>query len=148
MNSGTARGSVTKTLDVRAGADEVWAVLGDFNGLPRWNAGVERSDLSNGGKRRTLALKAGGTVVEDLLHRDDAGRSMSYSIIESAVPVSRHKATISVIDRGPNQSTVRWSCEFEPKGVPVETVAAIFSTVFERGLAGLANLFGGSANGQ
>lgn len=143
MSSDTISGSVTKTLDLAADAGEVWAVLGDFNGLPRWNTGVERSDLSNGGKRRTLTLKVGGTVVEDLLHHDDAGRTMTYSIIESAVPVSRHKATISVIDRGPNQSTVRWTCEFEPKGVPVETAAGIFSTIFERGLAGLAGLFGG-----
>jgi len=136
-------GSVTKTVDLPASADEVWAVLGDFNGLPRWNAGVEKSELSDGGKRRTLTLKVGGTVVEDLVHRDDAGRSLSYSIVEGPIPVSRHKATLAVIDRGANKSTVRWSCEFEPKGVPVETVAGIFSTIFERGLNGLAGLFGG-----
>jgi uncharacterized protein YndB with AHSA1/START domain len=34
-------GSVTKTLELPASAGEVWAVVGDFNGLPRWNAGVE-----------------------------------------------------------------------------------------------------------
>jgi hypothetical protein len=135
-------GSVTKTIDLPASAEEVWKVVGDFNGLPKWNAGVERSDLSNDRKRRTLTLKAGGKVVEDLLHRDHAGRSMTYSIVESAVPVVRHKATISVIDRGPNQSTVRWSCEFEPKGVPVETPTAIFSAIFDGGLKLLAGLFG------
>jgi uncharacterized protein YndB with AHSA1/START domain len=136
-------GSVIKTIDLPASAEEVWKVLGDFNGLPKWNAGVERSELSNGGKRRTLTLKVGGRVVEDLLERNDPGRSMSYSIIESAVPVGRHKATISVIDRGPNQSTVRWMCEFEPKGVPVETPTGIFSAIFEGGLKQLAALFGG-----
>jgi uncharacterized protein YndB with AHSA1/START domain len=135
-------GSVTKTLELPASAGEVWAVVGDFNGLPRWNAGVERSDLSEGGRRRTLTLKTGVKVVEDLVHHDDGGRSLSYSIVEGPVPVSRHKATLSVSDRGPNQSTVHWRCEFDPKEVPVEVVTGIFSGVFDRGLKQLADLFG------
>ena len=135
-------GSVTKTLELPASAGEVWAVVGDFNGLPRWNAGVERSDLSDGGRRRTLILKAGGKVVEELVHHDDVGRSLSYSIVEGPIPVSRHKATLSVSDRGPNQSTVHWRCDFEPKDVPVEVVSGIFSGVFDRGLTQLGYLFG------
>ena len=135
-------GSVSKTVDVAASAGEVWALVGDFNGLPRWNAGVERSDLSNGGIRRTLTLKTGGSVVEDLVHRDDAARSISYSIVEGPVPVTRHKATMTVIDRGSTQSTVRWQCEFEPKGADAATIEGIFSTIFERGLKQLADRFG------
>jgi hypothetical protein len=141
-------GSITKTLDLPASAGEVWAVVGDFNGLPRWNAGVERSDLSDGGRRRTLTLKTGVKVVEDLVHHDDGGRSLSYSIVEGPVPVSRHKAMLSVSDRGPNQSTVSWSCAFEPKGVPVEVVTGIFSGIFEGGLEQLAALFGGKPRGK
>jgi hypothetical protein len=135
-------GSVTKTLELPASAGEVWAVVGDFNGLPRWNAGVERSDLSEGGRRRTLTLKTGVKVVEDLVHHDDGGRSLSYSIVEGPVPVSRHKATLSVSDRGPNQSTVHWRCEFDPKEVPDEVVTGIFSGVIDSGLKQLADLFG------
>ena len=141
-------GSVTKTIDLPASAGEVWTMLGDFNGLPRWNAGVERSDLSDGGRRRTLTLKAGGKVVEDLVHHDDVGRSLSYCIVEGPIPVSRHMATLSVSDRGPNQSTVHWRCDFEPKDVPVEAVSGIFSGIFEGGLKQLADLFGGKLRGE
>jgi hypothetical protein len=136
-------GSVTKTIDLPASAGDVWAVVGDFNGLPNWNAGVERSELSNGGKRRTLYLKIGGTVVEDLLDHDNAARRMSYSIIESAVPVGRHKATLTVHERGPGQSMVHWTCEFEPKGAPVEMVEGIFSRIFDGGLKHLAEVIAG-----
>jgi uncharacterized protein YndB with AHSA1/START domain len=135
-------GSVTKTIDLPASASDVWAIVGDFNGLPNWNAGVERSELSNGGKRRTLYLKVGGTVVEDLLEHDNAARRVSYSIIESAVPVGRHKATMTVHERGPGQSMVHWTCEFEPEGAPVETVESIFSRIFEGGLKQLADVVG------
>lgn len=142
-DSGSMSGSIKKSIVIPAGAAEVWSVVGDFNGLPRWNAGVERSDLSESGKRRTLTLKAGGSVVEDLVHRDDAVRSLSYTIVEGPIPVSRHKATIAVVERGPNSSTVQWSCEFEPKAAPVNTVAGIFTGIFEGGLKQLAALFGG-----
>jgi hypothetical protein len=134
-------GTVTKTLDLPASADDVWAVIGDFNGLARWNAGVARSDLSHEGKRRTLTLKVGGTVVEDLIDYDWAGRRCSYSIVESAVPAERHKATLSVIHRGPGRCTVNWTCEFYPKGADLETVTGIFSTIFERGLKELEEIF-------
>jgi uncharacterized protein YndB with AHSA1/START domain len=141
--AGPMSGSVEKTLELPVNAAEVWAVIGDFNGLPRWNAGVERSELSNGGKRRTLTLKVGGKVVEDLIHHDNAGRSLSYSIVEGPVPVTRHQATLSVSDRGANGSTVLWRCEFEPKDVPVEVVGGIFSGIFEGGLKQLAAMFAG-----
>jgi hypothetical protein len=141
-------GSASKSIELPVSAGEVWTVIGDFNGLPRWNAGVERSELSNDGKRRTLTLKAGGTVVEDLVLRDDVGRSMSYSIVEGPIPVTRHKATLSVSDRGPNQSTVLWRCEFEPKNVPAEVVTGIFSGIFEGGLKQLAAFFGNKSRRQ
>jgi hypothetical protein len=134
-------GTVTKTLDLPASADDVWAVVGDFNGLARWNAGVARSDLSHEGKRRTLTLKAGGTVVEDLLEYDWAGRRCTYRIVESAVPAEQHKATISVVDRGPGRCTVHWTCEFYPKGADLETVTGIFSAIFDRGLSQLEQMF-------
>lgn len=135
-------GTVTKTLDLHANAAEVWEIVGDFNGLARWNAGVARSDLSHEGKRRTLTLKAGGNVVEDLLEYDWAGRICTYRIIESAVPCERHKATISVIDRGPGRCTVHWTCEFYPKAsADVETLTKIFSAIFDGGLKQLDQMF-------
>jgi hypothetical protein len=137
----SGKGTVTKTLDLPVSAADVWEVVGDFNGLARWNAGVARSDLSHEGKRRTFTLKAGGSVVEDLLEYDWQNRRYSYSIIESAIPVTRHKATLAVVERGPNMCTVNWSCEFQPKGVDVQTAAGIFSDIFDRGLAQLAQMF-------
>ena len=49
---------------------------------------------------------------------------------------------MTVLERGPAQSTVRWQCEFEPKGMDAATVEGIFSTIFERGLKQLADRFG------
>jgi hypothetical protein len=136
------KGTVTKTLELPASASDVWEVVGDFNGLARWNTGVARSDLSNEGQRRTITLKAGGTVVEDLVDYDWAGRRCTYRIVESAVPVVQHRATLSIMDRGPGRCTVQWSCEFYPRNnIDVETVSAIFSGIFDRGLLQLEQMF-------
>jgi hypothetical protein len=143
MNDKGKGGEVSKSLDLPVAADKLWAVLGDFNGLPRWAAGIATSELSNNGKRRTLTLKAGGSVIEDLVDYDAAGRRYSYSIVEGPIPVSRHKATMAVIDRGSGNSTVRWSCEFEPKGVDTSVVAGIFAGIFEGGLKQIKQMFGG-----
>lgn len=140
-DAGGGKCTVAKSLDLPVSAAEVWKMIGDFNGLHRWAAGVERSDLSNGGKRRTLTLKVGGTVVEDLLEHDDKGRSCTYSIVQSAVPAEQHKATLSVTERGPSASTVHWRCEFKPKGADLATVTGIFTGIFERSLAQLEQTF-------
>jgi hypothetical protein len=139
---------VSRSIDVPAAAEEVWAVVGDFNGLPRWNAGVAASQLSHEGRRRTLALKSGGSVVEDLVEYDPAERRISYSFVETLMPVSRHKATLEVIDGGAGLCTVRWSCEFEPKeGADARAVAAVFTRIFDGGLRELVGLFGGQQRG-
>ncbi len=143
MNEKEKGGTVSKSIDLPVAADKVWAVLGDFNGLPRWAAGIANSELSNNGKRRTLTLKAGGSVVEDLVDYDAAGRRYSYSIVEGPIPVSRHKATMAVIDRGPGKSAVQWSCEFEPRGVDTNVVTGIFTGIFEGGLKQIEQMFGG-----
>jgi hypothetical protein len=141
-------GSAAKSIELPVSASEVWTIIGDFNGLPRWNTGLASSDLSNNGTRRTLALKTGGSVVEDLVDRNDAERSISYSIVEGPIPVTRHRATLSVSDRGANGSTVLWRCKFEPKNVPAEVVTGIFSGIFEGGLKQLAVFFSDKARRQ
>lgn len=141
-------GQISRTIDLPASADEVWTVVGDFNGLPQWNEGLATSELSADGRRRTLTLKAGGKVVEDLVEHDASRRRYSYSIVEGPIPVARHKATLEVLDRRPNQCAVRWSCEFEPKAIDAPAVAAIFARIYEGGLNQLAGLFGGQARAE
>jgi hypothetical protein len=136
---------VSRSIDLPAAADDVWAVIGDFNGLARWNAGVAASELSENGRRRTLSLKAGGSVVEDLVERDPAARRISYSFVQTPIPVTRHKATLEVTDDGAGRCTVRWSCEFEPKGADPAALVATFTRIFDGGLQELARLFGGQA---
>lgn len=132
-------GSHAQTIDIDADPAKVWAVVGDFNGLPAWNPGLASSQLEDGGNVRLLVRRAGGHVRERLVERDETQRVIRYSIFESGLPVSRHLATMQVQPRGKG-STVTWSCEFESKGPPDAEVAAIFRQIFTGGLSSLKTL--------
>ncbi len=129
-------GSASQSVDIAADPAKVWELVGDFHGLPRWNAGLAESRSEEGGKVRYLVRRAGGHVRERLIARDDAKRTITYSIFESGLPIGRHVATLQVVGRG-TESTVNWSCEFESKGPPEAELSTIFKQIFTAGLSNL-----------
>lgn len=129
-----------RVTELAAGADEVWAVVGDFNGLPEWLPPIERSELEDGGVRR-LTLRDGGEVVERLESHDDAGRSYSYRILESGLPVRDYRATVAVHER-PDGCEVEWQSTFEPEGASEEDAVAVIDGIYDTGLAALRERFG------
>jgi hypothetical protein len=50
--------------------DALWEKVGDFCGIGKWHPAIEKCELSKKGKERTLSLKGGGTIVEDLVAWD------------------------------------------------------------------------------
>ena len=81
------------TLDVEAAPAEAWAVVGDPCGVTRWYALYTacRTD----GNTRTLERADGAVVVEDILSRDDAAMSYSYTVT-SGLPLAEHEASFRV----------------------------------------------------
>lgn len=132
-------GTASHSIDIAADPAKVWELVGDFHGLPRWNAGLAESRSEEGGKVRYLVRRAGGHVRERLIGRDDAKRTITYTIFESGLPIGRHQATMQVVGKG-NETTVNWSCEFESKGPPEAELTAIFKQIFTGGLSNLKAL--------
>ncbi len=135
---------------VPAPADEVWAVLRVFNGLPDFHPAIAASELTTGeegriGAVRRLTLGDGGVVVEDLLALDEPGRSVTYSILESPFAVRRYVATIRVApvtDTG--HAFVEWFAEYHADGADEAGLTEFFAGgVFGTGLAALQRRFGG-----
>ena len=129
-------GTASHSIDIAADPAKVWELVGDFHGLPRWNAGLAESRSEDGGKVRYLVRRAGGHVRERLIARDDAKRTITYAIFESGLPIGRHVATMQVVGKG-MESKVNWSCEFESTGPPEAEVVAIFKQIFTGGLSNL-----------
>ncbi|KAB0481042.1 Polyketide cyclase / dehydrase and lipid transport [Pseudomonas reinekei] len=123
-------------IDIPASADQVWQLIGGFNSLPDWLPFIPKSELSEGGRVRSLQTADGGVVVERLQTFDNAAKTYSYSILQAPFPASEYLATIKVEAQG-DGARVTWSGRFEPVGVSNEEVEALFAGIYQGGLEAL-----------
>jgi carbon monoxide dehydrogenase subunit G len=121
------------SVDVTVGAppDEVWTKVGDFGGLPEYFPGIDTFRLE--GEDRIIGM-FGMEIRERLLARDDASRSITYSVI-GGVPVESHRATITVEPDGEG-SKITWAYAVTP-----DEMAPIFGDTYKGALASLQNSF-------
>jgi uncharacterized protein YndB with AHSA1/START domain len=134
-----------------APAEEVWAAIRDFNGLPGWHPGVKDSTIEDGlpadrvGCVRHMHLGDGALIRERLLHLSDAERSYSYNFETTPFAVQNYHATIRVTpvtDSG--RSFVEWWTTFDcPPERGEEWVKTFARGVFKGGLDALKGRFGG-----
>ncbi|WP_130932368.1 SRPBCC family protein [Pseudomonas sp. Sample_24] len=123
-------------IDIPASADQVWQLIGGFNSLPDWLPFIPQSELSEGGRVRSLQTADGAVVVERLQAFDNAARTYSYSILQAPFPATDYLATIKVEAQGQG-ARVTWSGRFEPVGVSDEEVVALFTGIYQGGLEAL-----------
>jgi len=140
---------VTETITIKAPPAKVWAVIGDFNSMPKWHPAVKSSKVeSKGGNTfRLLTLKDGGTIYERLKEKNDADMRLKYEIIEGVLPVSDYYAVLSVKPgANANESTVEWMGRFYrkyklnppiPAGQDDESALKAINGIFKPGLANL-----------
>ena len=124
-----AEGAVDVT--VSAAPDTVWDKIGDFGGLADFFPGIDSFRLE--GDDRIIGM-FGMEIRERLVARDDAGRSITYSVVEG-VPVDSHEATITVESEG-DGSKVTWTYAVTP-----DEMAPIFGDTYKAALASLENAF-------
>ena len=96
-------------------ADEVWAVIGDYGNLG-WMPGVDTCEL-DGENDRVLGM-FGMRIVERQLARDDAGRTLTYGIVDGDMKPEVHEATITVNPDGEG-SHVTWDVTTDENMVEV-----------------------------
>jgi mxaD protein len=124
-----AQGAVDVTVD--AAPDVVWAKVGDFGGVGDFFPGIESFRLE--GDDRVIGM-FGMEIRERLLSRDEATRTLSYSVVDG-VPLESHTATITVEPEG-SGSKVTWAYDVEPA-----EMAPIFGDTYKGALAALATAF-------
>lgn len=99
---------------------KVWAVVSDFNGLPKWHPAALDSRIEDGGHNgqigciRNFALSDGsGRVRETLLAMSAPDRWLTYDMLEAPLPFVDYVATMSflpVTETG--QTFARWTADF------------------------------------
>jgi carbon monoxide dehydrogenase subunit G len=125
-----AAGAVEVTI--AAAPDVVWQKVGDFGGLGNFFPGIESFRLE--GDDRIIGM-FGMEIRERLLGKDDAARTITYSVVDG-VPVDSHTATISVEEKD-GGSRVIWAYDVSP-----DEMAPIFGDTYKAALTQLENSFG------
>jgi mxaD protein len=146
---------VTKTADIKAPVDKVWAAVKDFDSLDKWHPGFSKDELIKGtnntpGAERKLTIKDGPSFTEHLIAFDDATHSYTYKIIESPLPIDHYVSHLVVKKHG-SGSKVIWSSTFKRKNTsdtPPEAESdagakKLVSGVYDGGLDNLKKMFGG-----
>jgi hypothetical protein len=135
---------------VDAPADAVWALIRDFNGLPRWHPAIAESRIEGNwppdrvGCIRNFRLKDGGVIREQLLTLSDYEYECSYSILESPMGVENYVATLKLtpVTDG-NRTFAEWTAEFDaPPAHERKLADDIGRGVFQAGFDALKGHFG------
>jgi transglutaminase-like putative cysteine protease len=129
--------STIASITLPVAADRVWQLIGGFNALPDWLPYIPHSELSEGGRVRTLANPAGEAIVERLETFNDKERYYSYSILKAPFPASDYLATLRVTPQGDSASVVEWSGSFTPVGVSEQEITQLFHGIYTDGLQAL-----------
>ncbi len=135
---------------VPGSVDEVWTLVRDFNGMPAWHPGIEKSSLDSGGSGtevgavRRLTLGGGGVVVERLLTLDDLSYTFTYQILESPFAVRRYISTCRmapVTDSG--HTFIEWWSDYDSEAADEEELTKTFAGgVYGGGIKALQERFG------
>ncbi len=111
---------VAQTIVIKAPVDTVWAASKDFDGLAKWHPALEKDEIVKGtnnvpGAVRSLSLKGGGTIREQLLAFSEPTHSFKYKILESPLPVTSYVSTFTVKAGKENTAIVHWAGTFKRK---------------------------------
>ena len=114
---GPTRKKVEETVEINAAPDKVWAVIGNFQDMS-WLPPVEKTEGKGGNEvkaTRTLTLKGGATVDEELYKYSAEKMSYSYRITKvdvKTLPVNDYSSTLKVEDAGNGKSKIVWDGAF------------------------------------
>ena len=105
---------------IEAPAPRVWAVVRDFDALPRWVPAVAESRIEDNlpgdrvGCVRAFTLRSRERLRERLLALSDYEYSVTYSILESPLALSDYVATLRLFPVTDTDTTfAEWQAEFE-----------------------------------
>lgn len=125
--------SVDKSIDVKAPASKVWAMIGPFCSIKDWHPAI--GECTGSGGMRTLVTKDGkAKFVEKQTASDDKTMMYSYEIESSPLPVTGYKSTLKVTPKGDNESTVEWSSTFTPASGKEQDAETAIGGIYQAGL--------------
>jgi carbon monoxide dehydrogenase subunit G len=128
---------------IHASADRVWELIADFGGIERYSKGFKSVSCTGAGVGavRTITLANDAQIQERCERLDPAHRTLDYSIIAGALPLTSYLARIQLFEDG-DATRIEWSSSFEPKGITEAQGVAMVEGIYKGGIGGLKKALG------
>lgn len=126
---------------LNAPIERAWELVRDFNGLPRWMAGMKASGIEEGqdasavGAVRCVTLEGTDQKLrERLLALSDAEHTITYCVLEGPLPVQNVVTTMRLRRVTDSNATYgEWSSEFDTEPGREQAGIEFLSRVFGSG---------------
>jgi hypothetical protein len=122
---------------VKASAEAVWALVGDFGALADWHPMVPNCSLSDDGLKRTIAIP-GMDAIEVMDPDATTDLSHSYTIEQSPMPLTNYRATVGVIPKDDDGCTLFYESTCEAVGAPDRKLKAALENFFTTGFSAVS----------
>ena len=109
---GPTRQKVVEEININAAPADVWKLVSDWNNWSAWHPAIESSTATGGndvGSVRTLKIKGGGELVEEIEGIDAATMTLKYRAKDGgALPVTNYTSRVVVKPADGGGTTVVW----------------------------------------
>ena len=95
---------------IKCSVDSLWELFSDVtrsDWVPFANEIILENDV------RTFKMDGVGEIKEKIIEKDQANKSLTYSVIKSPAPLNHHLAKVTVLE-DKNFSKLVWTSEVEP----------------------------------
>lgn len=129
---------------ITAPVSSVWGVIRDFGALGRWLPGVKSCVIESDdpgdrvGAIRRVEMGGVGVIREQLLALSDVDYAVTFSIIESTLPIRNYRSTIALLPITDGDRTfIQWRGQFEASAEHAASMEArmpthIYQPAFDR----------------
>ncbi|MDZ7682720.1 MAG: SRPBCC family protein [Fodinibius sp.] len=128
---------------IHAGVDQVWELVSNFSRLDEFVEAVVdcTAEGSGTGAVRTLTLADGGEAKEQLesLHPDQ--HLLTYSIIDSPMPIENYSGSMQVKRITDGKSEFTWSSTFDVQDGTEREMKEALEGLYKLGVEGLQQRF-------
>ncbi|WP_019074020.1 SRPBCC family protein [Streptomyces hokutonensis] len=134
--------NVSKSVALKAPADQVWAFVSDFGGYAAWQPHIASVELRPDGDR-LVNFTRGDSVFDRISAKDDAARTLTYGLVPGQkTPMTKLEATFTVTGSGAG-SDVEYAIEVDVPDQMQDAARAGIGADIDGALAGLDAKFNG-----
>jgi len=120
-------------------ADKLWAEIRDFCSLKDWHPAIAdcSKTTNNGFTHRTLVTSDGAKIKEVRYFHSDKTMTITYSILESPLPVIDYLSTMTVTPAGNGKTEFVWQGRFAAPQGKEKDATDIITSIYRAGLDNL-----------